>query len=261
MRPPKVTVESTDIPIHKMSHPKPLDIAIIGGGITGVTLAIALAARSIRCTLYEQSSRITEIGAGVGIHPGAVRALSLCDPRLGDAFDRVASHNAWPAKRHVWFDCLDGMSETPAPELKPLFEMVAAHGGGTPSRAVHRARFMDELVKLLPEGIARFGKRLQDISVDEGSGKLSIKFRDGTVAEADAVLACDGIKSRTREIIVGEDQPGAKCGYSHKYAYRGLIPMQDAIKALGAEKAENAVMWVSLPSVQSWAAHQEAHPP
>lgn len=224
---------------------KPFDLAIIGGGITGVTLAIALSTRNIRCTLYEQSARITEIGAGVGIHPGAVRSLSLCNQGLADAFDRVAGGNGWPSKIPVWFDCLDGTSQTPAPELPPLFEMIAAHGGAAPTRAAHRARFMDELVKLLPDGITRFGKRLENITEDPGSGKLRIKFRDGSVAEADAVLGCDGIKSRTRALMIGEDQPGAKCSYSYKYAYRGLIPMQDAIEALGAEKAENSVMWVS----------------
>lgn len=212
-----------------------------------MTLAIALGVRNIRCTIYEQSARITEIGAGVGIHPGAVRSLSLCDPSLAEAFDRVASLNGWPSKHAVWFDCLDGMSEVPAPELQPLFEMIGANGGNNPTRAAHRARFMDELVKLLPDGIAQFNKRLQDITEDPVSGKMTIKFCDGSVAEADAVLGCDGIKSRTRALMVGEDHPAAKCSYSHKYAYRGLIPMTEAIEALGAEKAENSVMWVRLP--------------
>ena len=53
------------------------------------------------------------------------------------------------------------------------------------------------------------------------------------------------IKSRTRGLVVGETSPAAKCGYSHKYAYRGLIPMERAIEALGEERAVNACMWVS----------------
>ncbi len=54
----------------KMSPPvpagKPFEIAIIGGGITGITLAIALCKRNIRCAIYEQASAFGEIGAGVG---------------------------------------------------------------------------------------------------------------------------------------------------------------------------------------------------
>lgn len=45
---------------------KQFEIAIIGGGITGITLAIALCKRNIRCTIYEQASAFGEIGAGVG---------------------------------------------------------------------------------------------------------------------------------------------------------------------------------------------------
>jgi len=58
-----------------MSPPaKPFEVAIVGGGITGITLAVALCKRGIRCTIYEQASAFGEIGAGVGMHPNAVRA-------------------------------------------------------------------------------------------------------------------------------------------------------------------------------------------
>ena len=231
---------------------KPFDLAIIGGGITGVILAIALTGRNIRCTVYEQAGAFGEIGAGVGVHPGAARALGHCDPRLLAALERVSTFNAWPDKRRTWFDVLDGTAGTPAPELDALFAVVGDEGEGAapPARAAHRARFMDGMVGLLPDGVARFGKRLRDVVDDrEGSGKMLIRFLDGSVAEADAVLGCDGVKSRTREIVVGgEDKPGAKCGYSYKYAYRGLIPMKDAVEALGSEKAENCALWVSFPT-------------
>ena len=106
------------------------------------------------------------------------------------------------------------------------------------------------MVKLLPEDqeVAVFNKRLEVIVDDTKgeSGKMKMVFRDGTEAEADAIIGCDGIKSRTRELIVGEGSPEAKCRYSYKYAYRGLISMDEAINQLGEEKASNASLWVWL---------------
>ena len=58
------------------------------------------------------------------------------------------------------------------------------------------------------------------------------------------VIGCDGIKSRVRRIVLGEDNPQSHPHYSHKYAYRGLVPMEKAIEALGEDMAGNRHMHV-----------------
>lgn len=70
---------------------------------------------------------------------------------------------------------------------------------------------------------------------------MVMNFQDGTTAEADAIVGCDGIKSRVRQLLYPSSQPS----YSHKYAYRGLVPMDKAIGAIGNENAQNACMHVS----------------
>ncbi|KAF3760951.1 putative salicylate hydroxylase [Cryphonectria parasitica EP155] len=221
---------------------KPFHIAIIGGGISGLMLAIALHKRKISCTIYEQAAAFGEIGAGVSISRNAVRAMEVIDRSVVGAFNIVATRNKWEGKRGVWFDFMDGMSHEPAPRLQPLFSMVDP---GVGQNAVHRARFLDELVKLLPRGAAQFHKKLDHILDDRiGSGKMLMKFKDGSVAEADAIIGCDGIKSRTRVSLVGEGHPAATPVYTHKYAYRGLVPMDEAIHVLGEERAVNAHMWL-----------------
>jgi salicylate hydroxylase len=70
-------------------------------------------------------------------------------------------------------------------------------------------------------------------------------FSDGSTAHADALIGCDGIGSHVRKFIVGDKHPSARPQYSHKYAYRGLIPMDKAIEAVGEERARNACMHVS----------------
>lgn len=222
---------------------KPFEIAIVGGGITGVMFAIALYKRNIKATIYEKADELGEVGAGVSISRNAIKAMEHIDRSVLGAFNIVATRNKWVSKKGVWFDFMDGMSIEPADKLKPLFTMVDP---GLGQNAAHRARFLDELIKLLPKDAAQLGKKLVHI-VDgrAGSGKTLMKFKDGSVAEADAIIGCDGINSRTRAILVGEQHPAAKPVYTHKYAYRGLIPMCQAIEVLGEERAVNASMWVS----------------
>lgn len=59
------------------------------------------------------------------------------------------------------------------------------------------------------------------------------------------VIGCDGIKSRVRAWMMGADHPSTPPVYTHKYAYRGLIPMEKAKKELGDDLASNAKMHVS----------------
>lgn len=64
-------------------------------------------------------------------------------------------------------------------------------------QSVHRAHFLDELVKGVPADRAHFNKRLQSLENNEGSGVV-LHFKDGTTTTADAVIGADGIHSVTR---------------------------------------------------------------
>lgn len=46
------------------------DVAIIGGGVGGLTVASSLAQRSISAMVFEQDNEVREIGAGAGTAPG-----------------------------------------------------------------------------------------------------------------------------------------------------------------------------------------------
>lgn len=74
-------------------HPKartPLNILIIGAGITGLTSALALSLSGHRVTIYEAANSLTEIGAGLQIAPNASRILA----RLGILGDVMEKANA-----------------------------------------------------------------------------------------------------------------------------------------------------------------------
>lgn len=278
----------------------PAHIAIIGAGITGTTLAIALAARNVPFTVYEQSPRATELGAGLGFGPNAARAMKIVDGTLWETFMRVSTPRdvrrscaAVAAavadtcasvkgavgggggvgvavdggneegvdglndggvqgdgkgegnEEPVWIEFLDGTADVDPRALEPAFRVAARFGEG--HGAVHRAKWLEELMGMVPEGVVQFGKRLE--SLKEVGGKVVLRFEDGTQAEADAVVGCDGVKSKVREVVVGgEEKEGAKCGYSGKYAYRCMIPMDRAVEEIGRERTAVSSLWVSFLS-------------
>ncbi|RAL16224.1 FAD-dependent oxidoreductase [Aspergillus homomorphus CBS 101889] len=225
------------------SPKKDFHVAIIGGGIAGVTLAIALHHRNISVTIYEQAHAFSEVGAGVSFSPNAVQAMNYCHDGIYSAFEKVCTRNLWSSKQKVWFDYLDGYNKGPNEahgDRRQDIEFTITNSLG--QNGVHRAHFLDELIKLVPKEICRFHRRLEDVQERIRDGKLILKFADGSEEEADVVIGCDGIKSQVRQIILGADHPAAKPSYTHKYAYRGLVPMEKAVAAIGEELASNSCM-------------------
>jgi salicylate hydroxylase len=78
------------------------------------------------------------------------------------------------------------------------------------------------------------------------SGRQVLHFADNTTYEADLVIGADGIRSTTRNAVVG----GGHLSFSNTYAYRGLIPI-DTLKTAGlkTEVEYRPHCWVGLGSV------------
>lgn len=223
------------------SKPKPFKIAIVGGGLGGLALAIGLHRQNVPFHIYESASKFDEIGAGVAFASNTVRALILIDPAIEAAVERWATRSNSFDKPDVWLRHMYGADSRNGNGRKAGDHMFDIMAPGFGQLFVHRARFLDELVRLLPQSSASFGKSLKHIEeVDCG---VRLKFGDGTEAEADAVVGCDGIKSRVREILLGADNAKSHPTFTGEYAYRGLAPMDLAKNFLG-EYALNGHVWV-----------------
>ncbi|KAF2237509.1 FAD/NAD(P)-binding domain-containing protein [Viridothelium virens] len=220
---------------------KPFDIAVVGGGIGGVVLAIGLLHNHIPFTLYESAHAFGEIGAGVSFGPNAVWAMRLIDPAIEEAFHRVATRNSWESKKDLWFTFRYGQDKNDGSNhVGDVITDLASPPVG--QCGVYRASYLEELVKLLPEGVAHFSKRLEEI--EDNGDYVTLHFHDGTAAKHSAIVGCDGIKSRTRQIVLGKESPVSHPQYTHTYAYRGLIPMGEAVQVLGEEEARNSQQYL-----------------
>ena len=103
--------------------------------------------------------------------------------------------------------------------------------------SVHRAHFLEELVKSFPSERAHFNKRV-DFLEEKPDGPVVIHFKDSTTATSDAVIGADGIHSTVRAYLLGQE--AANPVFAGSVSYRALVPMDEAVEKLGEEFAQNS---------------------
>ncbi|KAB5511708.1 hypothetical protein GE09DRAFT_1014585, partial [Coniochaeta sp. 2T2.1] len=221
---------------NKPSNDTPqLDIAVIGGGIIGLVVTLGLVKRGISVKIYEQSSTFRETGAGLGFLPKDFECMARINPDIVKALEAVTP----PATdaEDDWLYVADGYHQGKDDGKKENL-LGRMHSG---LRGCRRVQFLTELGKYIPDGTIEFRKRLERVVEREGE-KLELGFTDGNVALADAVIGCDGIKSRVRRIIIGEDHPACLPRYTHTICFRGLVPTQKARPFVGDLIASHPTM-------------------
>lgn len=218
---------------------KSFSLAIVGGGIGGLCLAVALVHHDVPVHVYEAAPAFSEIGAGVGLGPNAVRAMALLDPAILEGYKRCETRNVSVSEQGRFFNFRYGMAK-PSADGMVAGQLFCDLRSGTVTSSIHRARFLNELVNLMPEGAASFGKRL--VGIEHHGEGVRLKFSDGTEANHDAVVGCDGIKSQVRKLLLGEGDRASEPVFSGHYCYRGLVPADKAIKVLGEDLALESQM-------------------
>ncbi|EME40438.1 hypothetical protein DOTSEDRAFT_108134, partial [Dothistroma septosporum NZE10] len=202
-------------------------IAIIGGGLSGISLAIALTTRSIPFTLYESRSSFTEIGAGINLGPNGYRALRLIDSSLGDEIFSIATRNPLPHE-DLWMIFRRGAEMDGHGDGEVLFELTAPPTG---TMTMHRRELLAALAGRLGREDVEFGKKL--VGYEDDDEGIVLRFADGAEERASVLVGCDGVHSKVRERMFGEDNPVTKASYTGLGAYRAVVPMERAIEAWG----------------------------
>ncbi|CAK7238135.1 hypothetical protein SEUCBS140593_010361 [Sporothrix eucalyptigena] len=185
-------------------------IAIVGGGLGGMAFAnAALYAGLSNVHLYEAAAQFTEVGAGVNITRNANRVLDAMG--VGPAMLARSSRDppCYMEYRHYRTgEYLGQIDEFGEPR----------------SRQIHRAHLLDALKANVADEHVSLGKRLASVDWTTARNCYELTFADGTTADADIVVGCDGIKSVVRTQHLGlVDNPI----YSGQMVYRGYVSYDD----------------------------------
>ena len=187
-------------------------IAINGGGIGGLTAALALRQFGFEPEVFEQAPELLDVGAAIAIWPNAMRVLdhlNLADKILEQAgvMDEIR-----------WLD-----------QHGRLINRVSIKDRRFPAVALHRADLQHTLLGALPESSIHLGYTL--IEHEQRGEKMIATFANDDSIESDFLIGADGIHSRVRSQFLNDGDPAFR-GYT---VWRGISPtMPSAIPSAAA---------------------------
>lgn len=187
----------------------PLRVAVVGAGIGGLTAAIALARKGVEVQVYEQAPQIRRVGASIDLGPNAVRLL--------DALEVAGARRVG-----VRPDAIELLRWSDGTLLLRTPHGAAAEAAlGAPLLDFFRPDLHRALLDELAPGTVVLGARVS--GVDDSGEQVQVVLDDGRRLAADGVVAADGIRSPTRQSLVGADDPV----FSGTVVYRGVVPRAD----------------------------------
>lgn len=181
-------------------------IAVVGAGLGGLAAALSLRQRGFDVQLYEQAPELAEFGAGINISPNSVKFFRAAG--LEDKLHAIASEPIG----FSWRDWSTG-------EIRyslPFGDFEKRYGAKY--YVVHRGDLHRLLSEAVPQSSIFLSKRCALVELRKDSVGLS--FDDGTSAEADVVIGCDGIRSAVRACVFGGGGPR----YVGTMCWRALAP-------------------------------------
>ena len=187
------------------------DITVLGGGIAGLTAAIALTRRGARVTVLEQAEAIREVGAGLQISPNGAAVLRALG--LEEGLSRIGLRASAVSLR----DYAAG---------REVLRMDLARAAG-PYFFVHRA----DLVEMLAGAARAAGVKLRLLqrieSARVGAEGASLTTAQGAVINAGLLIGADGLHSVVRGALNGADRPF----FTGQVAWRALVPAAGEVSA------------------------------
>lgn len=178
-------------------------VIVIGGGIGGLTAAIALHKVGIDAQVYEQASVLREVGAGISLVANALRALDT----LGLA-GVIRSQSVTGVQAGLRTPNGGILVAIPADELTEQVGTVAV---------IHRADLLALLAQHIDPERLHLGRTCVGLEQD-GDG-ITVRFQNGETARADAFIGADGLRSVVRTQMFGS-QPIRYAGYT---AWRAVV--------------------------------------
>jgi len=182
-------------------------LVIVGGGIGGLTAAIALERVGLPYLVLERAPGLREVGAGVGLWDNALRVLDHL--RVGDDVRAISMPLA--------------VAEVASSSGEVLAHSVIAEAVGSPdavNSVVHRAELLAVLASHIPPERIRTGAACVDLRPRHDGVELLLHGAPPIMAGA--VVGADGLHSVVRKRLLGDEVPR----YSGQTCYRGIADFE-----------------------------------
>ena len=180
-------------------------VLIIGGGIGGLSAALALHRVGVPVQVFERAPELSEVGAGLGLWTNALRVLDQL--RVGERIRQVG----FP------LTVLEGCSYrgTVLSRL-PLARVLG--DGDAANYVVRRTDLQAVLAEQLPAGMVTTGAEC--VAVEQERERVTARFQDGRSVAGAVLIGADGLHSVVRKALWGDSE----LRYSGQTCYRALAP-------------------------------------
>lgn len=185
---------------------------VIGGGIGGMSAALALEKAGIETAVFEAVKEMKPVGAAISVWPNGVKCLNALG--LKAQLRALSGNMAFMAYQ----DFASGATLTRF-SMEPLVRQV----GEYPS-PVARAELQAMLIDSYGRERVSFGKRVAQ--VEQHQHGVFARFEDGTTAHGDLLIAADGAHSVIRQSVLGEKVERRYAGYVN---WNGLVEIDAAL--------------------------------
>ncbi|MCH2021952.1 MAG: FAD-dependent monooxygenase [Saprospiraceae bacterium] len=180
-----------------------MKITIIGGGIGGLTTAIALQQKGIEVEIFEAASEFREVGAGITL---AINSMQIYK-RMG-MLEKIQSHGNKLDGFQITDNKLNILSYVDISDLEKKYKVGNV--------AIHRAKLQEVLLNELQACPIHLGKKL--IKLHQKDGNVHLEFEDGTFHQTKVLIGADGIHSAVRRSIF----PNSKERHAKQICWRGI---------------------------------------
>ena len=194
-------------------------IGVVGGGLAGMAASVALTRAGFDVQVFERAHAWGEVGAGINISPNATRAL-----------EGMGLTEALAAVGNVMSGQLMRSLSTGEVVNEMILAGDPADSGrfGAPYYIFHRA----DLIEVLANAVPNIHLDHQLVDLEEGDEGATVIFANGRRETFDVVIGADGIRSRVRQVLYGDDTPT----YLGQTAWRAFVDpkeIQDPEAILG----------------------------
>ena len=213
---------------------RPLRVLVVGGGVSGISIARGLLRDGHDVTVFDQRSDVQPGGGAVTIWSNGETVLRQLGVDMDGAGQLLSSVRVLTSKGR---------------RLATLDVTAMVDRLGAPVRMVPRRVLLERLLDGFPTDRIRFDSR--GVSVVTTPDAVRVEFQDGSTAEGDVLIGADGLHSVVRDVVGGRDaEPTGWC------SWQGLVTLPDVVNehvaAIIIGERGNTGLWPAGGSDFQW---------